>query len=76
MDEGIFDVNKAHKLDNPGRVKDLRPLELLRDVAKVGSGDTCVDFGSGTGMFALPAAELVDSKGKVYAIDNSEAMIA
>jgi ubiquinone/menaquinone biosynthesis C-methylase UbiE len=27
-------------------------------------------------MFALPAAELVGSKGKVYAIDNSDVMMA
>jgi ubiquinone/menaquinone biosynthesis C-methylase UbiE len=29
-----------------------------------------------TGMFALPMAELVGSKGRVYAIDNSEQMLA
>lgn len=75
MNEGIFDVRKAPKLDNPGRIIDLRPRELLRDIAGVVSGDTGVDFGSGTGFFALPMAELVGSQGKVYAVDNSEEMM-
>jgi ubiquinone/menaquinone biosynthesis C-methylase UbiE len=75
LDEGIFDINQAHKLDNPGRVRDLKPQELLRDVAGIKNGDTCVDFGSGTGLFALPMAELVGSKCKVYAVDNSLEMM-
>jgi len=75
MNEGIFDVKKAQKLDNPGRIKDLRPFELLRDVAGVSAGETGVDFGSGTGFFALPMAELVGTKGKVYAVDSSDEMM-
>jgi len=75
MNDGIFDVRKAHKLDTPGRVKDLRPVELLRDVAGIADGDTGIDLGSGTGMFTLPMAELVGSRGRVYAIDDSEAMM-
>lgn len=75
MNEGIFDVRKAPKLDNPGRIIDLRPRELLHDIAGVVSGDTGIDFGSGTGFFALPMAELVGSRGKVYAVDNSEEMM-
>ena len=76
MAEGIFDVRKAHKLDSPGRLKDLRPRELLKDIAGITSGNTCIDFGSGTGMFAIPMAELVGIKGEVYAIDNSKEMLA
>jgi len=75
MNEGIFDIKQAHKLDSPGRARDLRPRELLKDVAKIGKGDTCVDFGSGTGAFALLMAELAGSKGKVYAVDNSAEML-
>lgn len=75
MNEGIFDIKQAYKLDNPGRVRDLRPIELLKEVARIEIGDKCVDFGSGTGMFALPMAELVGSNGKVYAIDNSLEML-
>ncbi|MFC1873698.1 class I SAM-dependent methyltransferase [Chloroflexota bacterium] len=76
MTEGIFDIKQAHKLDNPGRVRDLRPQELLKNMAEINKGNTCVDFGSGTGMFALPMAELVGSEGKVFAIDNSTEMLA
>ncbi len=76
MGKGIFDVKQAHMMDDPGRVKDLRPLELLTDVVKIADGDTCVDFGSGTGLFALPMAELVGSMGKVYAVDKSQEMLA
>jgi len=76
MDEGIFNIKRAHKLDNPGRVKELRPQELLMKVVKITNGNTCVDFGSGTGMFALPMAELVGSKGRIYAIDKSVEMLA
>jgi len=76
MDEGIFDIKEAHKLDNPRRIRDLRPQELLKDVAGVTNGNTCVDFGSGTGIFALPMAELVGAEGRVYAVDNSVEMLA
>jgi ubiquinone/menaquinone biosynthesis C-methylase UbiE len=76
MDEGIFDVKQAQKLDNPERVRDLRPYELLKKVAGISSGEICVDLGSGTGTFALPMAELVGSKGKVYAVDKSAEMQA
>ena len=75
MEEGIFDIKHAPKLDNPERLRDLRPTELLIKVAGITNGKTCVDFGSGTGMFALPMAELVGSKGKVYAVDNSADML-
>jgi ubiquinone/menaquinone biosynthesis C-methylase UbiE len=76
MNEGIFDIKQAKKLDNLERIRDLRPQELLRNVAGIHNGNTCVDFGSGTGIFALPMAELAGSKGKVYAIDNSLEMLA
>jgi ubiquinone/menaquinone biosynthesis C-methylase UbiE len=75
MDDGIFDIKQAHKLDEPERVKDLRPQELLNNLVGITHGDICVDFGSGTGTFALPMAELVGTKGKVYAVDNSEEML-
>ncbi|MFC2024016.1 class I SAM-dependent methyltransferase [Chloroflexota bacterium] len=75
MNEGIFDIKQANKLDNPERIRELRPQELLRNIAKIHSGNTCIDFGSGTGTFTLTMAELVGSKGKVYAIDNSPEML-
>jgi len=74
MSEGIFDIKQANKLDNRDRIKELKPLELLRDIAGIKTGYTCVDFGSGTGTFALPMTELVGDEGKVFAIDNSDLM--
>ena len=76
VNEGIFDIKQAHKLDNTERVKELRPQELLINTARIANGNTCVDFGSGTGIFALPMAELVGAEGRVYAIDNSVEMLA
>lgn len=76
MDEGIFDIKKAHKLDSQDRIRELRPREILTDVAGVIRGMMCIDFGSGTGIFALPMADLVGTEGKVYAIDNSVEMLA
>ena len=54
MGEGIFDIKQAKKLDNPDRINELKPLNLLRDLAGITNGYTCIDFGSGTGTFALP----------------------
>jgi ubiquinone/menaquinone biosynthesis C-methylase UbiE len=76
MNEGIFDVKRAGMLDTPGRARELRPRELLKEVAEVRRGQTGVDFGSGTGFFALPMAEMVGEEGRVYAVDNSEVMQA
>ncbi len=74
MSDGCFDTKRASKLDSEGRINELRPYELLRDIAGVSAGMVCVDFGSGTGTFALPLAACVGSGGKVYAVDNSAEM--
>ena len=76
MNEGIFDIRQAGKLDSSARIKELKPLKLLKDIAGIVAGYTCVDFGSGTGTFALPMAELVGVKGKLYAIDNSDTKLS
>jgi ubiquinone/menaquinone biosynthesis C-methylase UbiE len=73
--EGVFDVNRAGMLDRTDRVRELRPPVLLQEVAGVGRGQTGVDFGSGTGTFAITMAEIVGATGRVYAVDNSEVMM-
>lgn len=75
MNDGCFDVRKASKLDSEGRIRELKPYELLKDIAGVAAGMVCIDFGSGTGTFALPLASCVGNKGKVYAVDNSIDML-
>lgn len=44
-------------------------FELLRELG-VETGQTVLDFGCGTGTYALPAAEIVGQKGRVYAFDK------
>lgn len=75
MSQGIFDTRRAYKLDDPGRIRELKPYKLLESQAGVIKGMTGIDLGSGTGAFALPMAELVGSEGKVYAVDNSARML-
>jgi len=75
MNDGCFDVKRAAKLDSEGRLKDLRLDEFLKDVARVTEGMVCIDFGSGTGTFALPLAQYVGNNGKVYAVDSSAEMM-
>jgi ubiquinone/menaquinone biosynthesis C-methylase UbiE len=75
MEEGVFDVKKATMLDSPDRIRDLRPADLLKDVAGVREGYVCVDLGSGTGVFALPMAGMVGKTGRVYAVDNAGVMM-
>ena len=75
-DDGIFDVKDAHKLDGPARLKELRPWELLNELAGIAIGNTCVDFGSGTGTFTIPMAEMAGPEGAVFAVDNSLEMLA
>src|SRR5271157_3483140 len=75
MSNDCFDVKKASKLDSESRINELRPHDLLKDVGGIGGGMVCVDFGSGTGTFSLPMAQLVGTEGKVYAIDKSNDML-
>ncbi len=71
MERGHFDTRRLERLNNPGRLKELRPDELLTRVAGITPGMICLDFGAGTGVFALPMAEIVGETGTVYALDNS-----
>ena len=73
--EGVFDPKHASSLDEPWRINELKPYELLENMIGIKAGYTCIDFGSGTGTFALPMAELAGKEGKVYAVDNSEVMM-
>ena len=79
---GVRAIGKTHsgaghfsRLNNAERLSELRPLQLLKEVAGVTPGMTCVDLGSGTGAFALPMAEIVGRAGRVYAVDNDKDML-
>jgi ubiquinone/menaquinone biosynthesis C-methylase UbiE len=75
METGRFDTTRGDRLNNPERLKELRPLQVIKDIAQVKPGMTCVDFGAGTGVFAFPMIETVGSSGQVYAIDSSPDML-
>jgi ubiquinone/menaquinone biosynthesis C-methylase UbiE len=46
-------------------------LELLKKLG-IRPGQTVLDFGCGSGTYAIPAAEIVGKKGRVYARDKDE----
>jgi ubiquinone/menaquinone biosynthesis C-methylase UbiE len=71
----MFDISRAAKLDISSRIQELKPFELLRDVAQVKQGMTCVDLACGTGTLSLPMAELAGKDGRVYAVDRSAEML-
>lgn len=73
--EGIFNTEHASMLDADWRVQELQPERLIGEIAKVRTGETCVDFGSGTGTLAIPMAASVGQGGRVYAVDNSDKML-
>jgi len=76
MREGHFDPKIAPVLDSDQRLKELRPHQLLLDEAGIKRGWTCVDLGSGTGTFSLRMLSCVGDKGTVYAVDDSDEMLA
>jgi ubiquinone/menaquinone biosynthesis C-methylase UbiE len=74
--EGIFNTDHATMLDAEWRLKELQPEQLIREIIGVRNGDICVDLASGTGTFSLPMAMAAGESGRVYAVDNSDTMIA
>ncbi|MFC2024954.1 class I SAM-dependent methyltransferase [Chloroflexota bacterium] len=44
-------------------------LQQWEQINLVQEGQTFLDYGCGTGSFTIPAAKIVGSKGKVYALD-------
>jgi len=69
-----FNPDKKSKLDSPLRRKVLPPKETLENF-DLKQGDIFADIGCGTGYFSFPAAEIVASEGKVFAMDISNEMI-
>lgn len=63
---------KIKKFENEERLKELSPIETLK---RAGFKDEMVlcDIGAGTGVFAIPAAEM--STNKIYALEKSSDMI-
>lgn len=63
-----FNSDSKFKLDNLERRKLLPPEKTLCQLGLVET-DIVADIGCGIGYFTLPAARIVGSQGKVYALD-------
>ena len=75
MEEHSDSGRRAQRLEREERLKVLRPNELIKDVAGITSGMTCIDLGCGTGAFSFPMVLCVGNEGTVYAVDNDAEMI-
>lgn len=68
-------VEHAHRLDDPARKLWLPPGEVVGDL-NLRAAESVADVGAGTGYFALPIAHALGSRGKVYAVDAQNEMLA
>lgn len=72
--EKKFDPKKLAKLNDPRRLEYLDP-EIIWEKVAVENPSVLVDIGAGTGFFALLFGGKMN-KGRVYACDISDAMLA
>ncbi|MFC1977870.1 class I SAM-dependent methyltransferase [Chloroflexota bacterium] len=75
MEEHLDTRERIQRLESEERLKKLRPNELIKDLAGVTRGMTCVDLGCGTGTLSFPMVVSVGDQGIVYAVDNSAEML-
>ncbi len=70
-----FNIERAPVLENQERLAELRIDKLFSDSVEIKEGMTCVDLGSGTGVFSFALANYVGENGVVYAVDDSNEML-
>jgi len=68
-----FDPSNASKLENPERLAELPPGNVVK-LLGLGGAETVVDFGAGTGMYSLPLADALPD-GIVYAVDEQDVLL-
>jgi ubiquinone/menaquinone biosynthesis C-methylase UbiE len=68
-----FDPKNASKLENPERLVELPPANLVKLLDLTGA-ETVVDFGAGTGMYSLPIADALPA-GLLIAIDAQQVLL-
>ena len=74
--EGYFDPKRRiQMLDSKQRQKWLRTHDLIKGIAGINRGMTCVDLGCGAGAFSFPLALAVGNEGTVYAVDNDSEVL-
>jgi ubiquinone/menaquinone biosynthesis C-methylase UbiE len=69
-----FDPINLNRLDNEWRRQNIPPLATLEKLG-LGSMDIVADIGCGVGYFTIPAAGMIESENKVYALDTSDQML-
>ncbi|MGB8267164.1 MAG: methyltransferase [Candidatus Velthaea sp.] len=69
-----FDPSRAARLDDPARFEYLPPAVLLT-LLDLAENATLVDFGAGTGVYAIEIARARPAV-LVYAVDENETMLA
>lgn len=69
-----FSPERIARLLSPERERQVRPGDLLARFG-LAPGQVMVDVGCGPGFFALPAARIVGSAGKVLACDIQQVML-
>lgn len=73
MRTDVCDVKHAKHLDSNWRRWVQNPEKILNGLLK--PGQTAMDIGCGTGLFAVQMAEMVGDTGKVIAIDLQQGML-
>ena len=69
----IFNPAKLEKLNNPARLKSIRP-EFIWSLLALKDPKIIVDFGAGTGVFSVDFLKRMND-GEVYACDISPQMV-
>lgn len=68
-----FDPARASKLENPERLAELPPANLVR-LLELDGARTLIDFGAGPGMYTMALAEAFPG-GTVIAVDEQDALL-
>jgi ubiquinone/menaquinone biosynthesis C-methylase UbiE len=75
MEDYYDPKRRVRLLDSEDRARWLKADDLIKKVAGISGGMTCIDLGSGTGAISFPLASAVGDSGKVYAVDISDEII-
>ncbi len=74
MHERRFNPELAHRLVSPEREARWKPRAFLQRLG-LPSGATVADLGCGPGFWTVPLAEVVGTRGRVWAVDVSPQMM-
>lgn len=61
---------RVQLLGSEQRQKWLRAQDLIKEIAAITRGMTCIDLGCGAGALSFPMVNAVGEEGTVYAVDN------